>query len=405
MHRNMPCPSVDKIPRVPAADMKGARMSATSASPPAHSAPKLRSALSDRIRIARTLCIFCMTFVHIPTGLAENVYDRDAGAFDLLYYAITGIIGLSSVSLLSLVSGYLVVSTYGKLGAEKLYTSKFQTLVVPLVAWNAVMLLLGLCYAWLSGHWQDVPAATPLDLGNALFALTEWPAVVPLWFLRDLFVCVLFVPVLIYGLKRQPLLVMAVLVAFTLFGEPLLILQRPSLLLFFGIGMWMRIVGHDEAAIDRIAKPLAWGLIVMVGLYLTIRIERISFAEMDESLRVTLDCLLRITMAAAFWRLTEVVRRSCFADFATWLEPYTFFLFCSHAILFQFGAIAFRPVFGNYGAEFFWVTFLTLPLLSVVAAVAGLQAIAWSKPLLTLFNAGHGVPPLVRREAVAVRRA
>ena len=91
MHRNMPCPSVDKIPRVPAADMKGARMSATSVSPPAHSAPKLRSALSDRIRIARTLCIFCMTFVHVQPGIAENVYDRDAGAFDIFYFLMTRI--------------------------------------------------------------------------------------------------------------------------------------------------------------------------------------------------------------------------------------------------------------------------------------------------------------------------
>ena len=368
-------------------------------------APKLRSTMSDRIRIARTLCIFCMTFVHVQPGIADNVYDRDAGAFDIFYFLMTRIIGLSSVSLLSLVSGYLVVSTYGKLGAQKLYESKFQTLVVPLVAWNVVMLVLLVAYALLSGHWQDVPAATPLGLGNALLALTEWPAVVPLWFLRDLFVCVLLVPVLLYGLKRQPLLAMAALVAFTLFGEPLMILQRPSLLLFFGLGMWLRVAGRDEAAIDRIAKPLAWGLIVMVAVYLTIRIGRISIAEMDEGLRTTLDGLLRITMAAAFWRLTEVVRRSSLAEFATWLEPYTFFIFCSHAILFQFGGIAFRPVFGNYGAEFFWVTFLTLPLLAVISAVAGLQAIAWSKPLLYLFNAGHGVPPLLRRETAEPRRA
>jgi surface polysaccharide O-acyltransferase-like enzyme len=398
-------PSVGQIPTRAAADLKGERMSATPASPTARAVPKLRSTLSDRIRIGRTLCIFCMTFVHVQPGIADNVYDRDAGAFDIFYFLITRIVGLSAVSLLSLVSGYLVVSTFGKLGTGKLYASKFQTLVVPLFAWNAVMLALLLAYAGLSGNWRDVPEATPLGIANALFAITQWPVVVPLWFLRDLFVCVLFVPVLLFGLKRQPLLVMGALVAFTLFGEEMLIMQRPSLLLFFGIGMWVRVAGHDEAAIDRIARPLAWGLVAMVAVYLTIRIERVSIAEMDESLRISLDCLLRITMAAAFWRLTELVRRSSFAGVATWLEPYTFVIFCSHAILFQFGGIAFRPLFGNYGAELFWVTFVTLPLLAVVGAVAGLQAIAWSKPLLYLFNAGHGVPPLVRRAAVEPGRA
>lgn len=380
-------------------------MSATPEAGKAPAAPKRGSTLSDRIRIARTLCIFCMTFVHVQPGIADNVYLRDANAFDIFYFMMTRIIGLSAVSLLSLVSGYLVVSTFDKLGTRKLYKTKFQTLVVPLVAWNLVMLVLLLAYALLRDHWQDVPPATALGIGNAVLALTEWPLVVPLWFLRDLFVCVLAVPALLFGLKRQPLLVMAGLVGFTLVGEPLLILQRPSLLLFFGIGMFLRVAGQDEAAIDRMARPLAWGLVVMVAVYVTIRIERISISEMDDSLRITLDCLLRITMAAAFWRLTERVRRSLFADFMKWLEPYTFFIFCSHAILFQFGGIALRPVFGNYGEELFWVTFLMLPVLSVVAAIAGLQVIAGSRPLLYIFNAGHGIPRLVRREAPAPREA
>ncbi|MGB3390096.1 MAG: acyltransferase, partial [Pseudaminobacter sp.] len=57
--------------------------------------------LSERIRIARTLCIFFMTFVHVQPGIAENVYDRDAGFFDIVYFILTRLAGLSSVSLLS----------------------------------------------------------------------------------------------------------------------------------------------------------------------------------------------------------------------------------------------------------------------------------------------------------------
>ena len=57
------------------------------------------------------------------------------------------------------------------------------------------------------------------------------------------------------------------------------------------------------------------------------------------------------------------------------LEPYAFFLFCSHAILFNFGGIVFRRAFGNYGSELFPITFFTLPCLAVVAAVIGLYVI------------------------------
>lgn len=75
------------------------------------------------------------------------------------------------------------------------------------------------------------------------------------------------------------------------------------------------------------------------------------------------------------------------------LEPYAFFLFCSHAILFNFGGILFRRVFGNYGSDLFFITFFTLPVLAVIAAVIGLQIINRSPTLLFLFNAGHRVPP------------
>lgn len=350
--------------------------------------------MSDRIRIARTLCIFFMTFVHVQPGIGENVYDRDAGLFDLVYFALTRLAGLSSVSLLSVVSGYFIVSSLMKAGTGKLVLSKLRTLVVPLIAWNGLMLALLAIYGLLSGKWHDMPSFTPLGLANAFVALTQWPLVVPLWFLRDLFVCCLLAPLLHVGLRRFPVVVILALVAFTLFGEGLLILQRPQLLLFFALGMWLRIGSLDEKAMDRVALVLSIGLVVMVAVFLTIRIERILLSEMNEMLRLSLDTLLRVTMAGGFWMLTEFIRRSAAASLFVWLEPYSFFLFCSHAILFNFGGILFRRVFGNYGSDLFYITFFTLPVLAVVAAVIGLQIINRSAALLFLFNAGHRVPPL-----------
>ena len=75
-------------------------------------------------------------------------------------------------------------------------------------------------------------------------------------------------------------------------------------------------------------------------------------------------------------------------------EPYAFFLFCSHAILFNFGGIIFRRVFGNYGSDLFPITFFTLPVLAVVAAIIGVQIVNRSGVLTFLLNAGHQVRPL-----------
>lgn len=349
--------------------------------------------LSDRVRVARFLCIFLMMFVHVPTGFTGNVYDRDAGLFDIVYFIFTRLVGLSSVSLLSVVSGYFIVSSLQKSGAARLILSKLRTLIVPLIAWNSLMLALLFAYGLLSGKWQDMPDPSALGLGNALLALTKWPLDIPLWFLRDLFVCCVLSPILYVALKRLPAMTILVLVAYTLFGENLLILQRPQLLLFFAVGMWLRIAGPDTQTIDRWSRVLAVGLVAMVAVFLAIRIERILLTEMDQTLRLTLDTLLRVTMAAGFWLLTGVIRNTRLAALCTRLEPYAFFLFCSHAILFNFAGILFRREFGNYGSELFPITFFSLPFIAVACAVVGVHAIGKSRALLALFNAGHAVSP------------
>jgi hypothetical protein len=359
-------------------------------------------AMSDRIKIARSLCIFFMTFVHVQAGIAENVYDRDAGFFDIVYFILTRLMGLSSVSLLSIVSGYFIVSSLLKAGAWQLNVSKFRTLVVPLVAWNLLMLALLAAYGVMSGNWRDMPEFSVIGITDAFVALTGWPLVVPLWFLRDLFVCCLFAPVLYLGLRRFPVATILTLVAFTLFGEDLYILQRPQLILFFGLGMWLRIAGASEEGIDRVANFLAIGLVAMAAIFITIRIERISLSEMNDTLRLTLDTLLRVTMAAGFWKLTELIRRSALSEPFMRFEPYAFFLFCSHAILFDFGGIIFRRAFGNYGSDLFPITFFTLPCLAVIAAIIGLNIINRSALLIFLFNAGHR---LRTRSAASLERA
>ncbi len=373
---------------------------------PASALDPVRKTMSDRIRIARGLCIVSMTFVHVPPGVGGNVFDRDAGAFDLVYFALSRMVGLSSVSLLSVVSGYFIVSSLARAGMQRLVLSKVKTLVVPLAVWNLLMLALLVLYGLLRGKWQDLPDFTLPGMADALFAFTGWPLDVPLWFLRDLFVCCLFSPLLYVALKRVPMATILLLVAYTLFGEDLYLLQRPQLMLFFALGMWLRLSRAAEPAIDRTARWLVPGLAVMTALYLALRIENVLFGEMNDVLRLTLDTLLRITMAAGFWLLTEAIRRSRFAAGFLRFEPYAFFLFCSHAILFHFAAIPLRRLFGNFGSDLFAITYFALPCLAVAGAVIGLQFINRSRPLLFLFNAGHGVEPLrkgVGREAQAVR--
>ncbi|MCO6392595.1 acyltransferase family protein [Aliihoeflea aestuarii] len=360
--------------------------------PASSTVPPVSPSMSQRVAIARTLCIFFMTFVHVQPGIAENVYDREAGFFDIVYFTLTRLIGLSSVSLLGIVSGYFIVSSLVKSGSGNVIASKLRTIAIPLVSWNAVMLVLLLAYGMLSGNWQDMPEATVLGIANAFLAVTEWPLVVPLWFLRDLFVCCVLSPLLLMGLRRSVPAVFVLLVVYMLIGSDWYVMQRPQLLLFFALGMWLRLVGMEELKLDRILRPFLVGLVVMVAVFLAIRIGRISIGDMNETLRIVLDTLLRLTMAAGFWLLTDIVRRSRFSALFIRLEPYTFFLFCSHAILFTFGGILLRRVFGNYGSDLFPISFFLQPFLALVAAIIGLHLINRFALPVFLLNAGKRLP-------------
>ena len=361
--------------------------------PHASGAVRLDPQDSDRIRIGRTVCIFMMMFVHVQPGVADNVNARPAeGVFDIVYFLLTRVMGLSSVALLSIVSGYLIVSTIAKMGPLRLYRSKAQTLLVPLVAWNAVMLACIVGYGLLSGKWDKLPALDAMGLANGFLAITEWPMVVPLWFLRDLFVCCLFTPILLAGLRRAPLATAGALLLFAFFGEPLHLLQRPPLMLFFAAGLWLRERGLSRDDLDRIAAPLSLALLPIVAVFLVVRMNQGSIVSWSEDASTALDIALRFSMAAAIWRLTGLLATLRFGKLCRELEPYVFFAFCSHAILFDYGQILLRRAFGNYGSDLFPITFFGLPFAALATSVVALQIIGRVSPLLYLLNAGRAVP-------------
>lgn len=348
--------------------------------------------LSERVAMARVLCIFFMTFVHVQPGIAQNVYDREAGLFDIVYFVMTRLVGLSAVSLLGIVSGYFIVAGLSRRDMGAVLRGKVGTLIVPLATWNTVMFALLVAYGILSGNWRDMPEMTLPGFADAFLAVGEWPLVVPLWFLRDLFVCCLLSPLLLEGLRRSALAVFLLLAAYTLFGDGLLLMQRPQLLLFFSIGMWLRLSGRSESGIDRLSMPLVPAVVIVAILFVVLRVERVSFAGMNQPLHATLDMVLRLTMAATVWHVTRLAVAGDLSRRLLALEPYVFFLFCSHAIVFQFAGIPLRRIFGNYGSDLFSMSFFAQPFIALAAAVIGLQIMSRLPLLPALFNAGRRVP-------------
>lgn len=138
---------------------------------------------SQRIRICRVICISLMVTVHFrprdTTILAADAPQLLHG----FHVILPDYLGRSSVPLLSVISGVLLVVGMSRAGSPAdLLRGKFRSLIVPMVLWSIPILPLML----LRGK-SGALFLTPMGWANALFALTDEPANFPLAFLRDIF--------------------------------------------------------------------------------------------------------------------------------------------------------------------------------------------------------------------------
>ena len=223
-------------------------------------------------------------------------------------------------------------------------------------------------------------------MANELLCLTH-PADIDVQsaFLRDLFVCLLLAP----GLCRMGLAiqigVVAVGLAYTLSGVSFPLLLRPTILVFFVLGMMAR-------RLDALHRVSSLPLIVLGALYLGVVIIEVALATHYPTLptpfgvQSALDVALRAAAALFFWAVSWRIAASRFAGPLLALEPYVFLLFCSHLIMMWLAAPVIGLVTGPLGAPLYPV-FLLLshlgdprsPQASLSAARSRAGLLAWQR--------------------------
>lgn len=183
---------------------------------------------SDSLNLLRFPLAIAVVMEHLfPSGgtftMQGNEYDfRVFPLFTWITHFINGTLRGLSVPIFFFISGY--VFFLGVTWSIKVYERKLQkrikTLLIPFVIWNLIALLITLskkiCFPvlfptianmewnvtlsgllntfWDASHGIFVPITSPIV--NYIY-----PQAVPLWFVRDLMIVVLFTPVLFYLLK------------------------------------------------------------------------------------------------------------------------------------------------------------------------------------------------------------
>jgi len=255
-------------------------------------------AISAPIENARFLCILFMSYVHL------HFAAQPAGPFaQSISTIIVDVLGRSSVPLLSVISGVLMVPFFGRRRWGEAVRSRALTLLVPMVIWNAIQLLL---FGGRDG-----------SLVNQLFALTGSPALLPMAFLRDLFVVAALTPVLVRLVRAAPLPVAAVVFAYYSLNPQSPIILRPQIPFFYMIGIYIALWKDVHVRLPAIP------VLGLFALVLALQLMELGEGELYDL------WVLRPVTAAAFWVFARTLRgvprfrRAIFA------------FFLSHVILFH----------------------------------------------------------------------
>ncbi len=254
---------------------------------------------SHAIRVARVICIFTMCYVHIHVLALNPTVEA----------LVRDVLGRSSVPLLSVISGVLMVGYFRK-PLRVVLKSRFQSLMIPMVTWG----LLGAAVYYLLGDLQR------LGLNDIVPVWQTGQQMLHLAFLRDLFVLMLATPLLILLFKRLPLMLPVVIAtAFLLPLEPVLL--RPQILPFYAVGLFW---GLYQVSIPRLVS------VMLVVLFVIVTIGIVVFGLQGYALD---NFLLRPSCAWVFWLVAVAVSRSRLMAMSAKIEPAIFLLFLAHPVL------------------------------------------------------------------------
>ena len=324
--------------------------------------------LSCAIGMARVMCIMGIVYVHAWTGRnGADLQMLNHTPQGMLRWALVELLARSSVPLLSMISGWLVGPSYLRRGTRVFLAGKARTVLAPMVLWNALAIVLVSGAAWAGWIYAPRPTSWGWTV-NELFCLVRPDDInVQIPFLRDLFVCLCLVPLLVRCPDRVLAMVAAFAVVWQLAPVDVPVLQRPSILLFFTLGLLAR--RHDLAA-WMASRPLAlmalpYGAMAAVKIWL-----EVSGAVQAPVLLGTVDLVMRLATALFFWAIAWGVAGTRLAAPLQKVEPYMFLMFCAHLIMIWLAGPLIGRLTGPIGSPLYPLFLIGQPVLVLGATVA-----------------------------------
>ena len=346
----------------------------------------MNAAVSTTMRLARIFCILLLVYAHAQpyqAGVPESLLSP----MGLIHY-LRQLLGHTSVPLLSLIAGYLLARTLSTRPYMEELSHKFFSLIVPLVLWNLVYI----AKEYFESAFTTVPALH--EWPNALLAITSHPAMMPLYFLRDAFVCFLISPALIYLARKMPRTAATALVLNAVLGLDRVLFINSAIPLFYFAGcvLLVRNAPIPTTSMARgplLAAGLAWVLLSAAPFFVP---PAWGGYGSEGVLYAAIDIALRAAGCVVFWSVAIGLLQSRAGDVLLRFEPIAFFIFCVHGM----AAGVWWMVVGRLGwsetSSVFLAYFIVSPLLVLVTSVVLVWAFRSAAPRLLSLLMGGRVP-------------
>ncbi len=341
--------------------------------------------ISSRINLMRIVLISGIVFVHVPYDPATSPYAGTYGGLDWLRVFLGESLFRVGVPCLSAISGYLLFRRgFDNFDYGKTLKTKARTVLLPFLLWNLAFLALVFVAQSKdvsSGYLPEVVGASLREWLSLAFALEDMPINLPLYFLRDLLLCIVLSPALGWLIKRYPAQTLAVLLAYVVLPVPNGIFLKKSILFGFSAGICMSLHRIDIHRLDRFSWPIAIAFFSAAALLSTLLFEYgPNFPVWLETLR----SLIAISGIVGSWAVSALLVRTSIGAALARGSGLSFWIFCTHfPLLVLFWMIWNRMDIGYYPA------FYGLAPLATIAMLTGAYTLSerWL-PVLTAILTG-----------------
>jgi surface polysaccharide O-acyltransferase-like enzyme len=295
-------------------------------------------------------------------------------------------VGKSVIPMLFAISGYLFFCNYrGEFAVYKRkILSRVQTLLVPYAVWNVLVLL---AYwplqrgssgtALLSGGHKPIAEMTAFELTRQVFAFPGMPVAYQFWYIADLFVVLLFAPLLflLLGLSRLAAAALVFLAFVWAAGcdGPI------GAFCFVSLGACLALHGVDLGVL-RGRKGIVLALwVASIVLYLSQR-------------HPLTACLCQVCGVCGWWVLPDHLSVwPRLVRFIAWATPSSFMIFALHepafTLLIKVGAKVASPMSGITWVAILYASMILVMLLSIATS----KVLAKIVPgLLRVLTGGRG---------------